>query len=595
MSAKRSAPSSTSREHPSKKRAVSNGQAAPVKRSAVQKPATKTRRKPVTISESDQDQEPFSDEDGNDEFPEGLEHGFGDEGEESAMDVDGEPAKVKDPNAAKESHKLQKETLRQRQAAKPHADLLADAKRHWSLARQRTLPKTEREKHITKLLECVKGRIQDLVFKHDASRVVQTIVKSGGPKEREQVGKELKGRYRELAQNKYAKFLIPKLLRYCPSLRPSILSEFHDHVMKLLLHREASPIIADAYELYANAPERDRLLLDLFGKEAALFQPSTAATSSAQGPRGLQAVLLGADSERRKRVLSSLKDNLTTIFNNPDKGAVAHAIVHRALWEYLQEINSEEESDLYSCQELVAEMVHTKEGSRAVREFLACGSAKDRKQIIKVLKPHIERMCKDEEAQLVLYTALDVVDDTKLLAKSIVLEITQHARDFAFETRRPLFYLLVPRSSRHFPPALTSLLAETDAARARTSKKDVDVRQREIRVAASEGRGGLLHLAEQNMDEMMRDTAANLMLTEILLSAEGDRTKVISALVSLLRKTYPTPKPSNGELSHIIDLAPAARLALPLRLQGRRMRTRDSELSMHEWALREQQSGEQTA
>lgn len=34
----------------------------------------------------------------------------------------------------------------------------------------------------------------------------------------------------------------------------------------------------------------------------------------------------------------------------------------------------------------------------------------DRKQIIKVLKPYIERMCKDEEAQLVLFTTLDVVE-----------------------------------------------------------------------------------------------------------------------------------------------------------------------------------------
>ena len=67
-------------------------------------------------------------------------------------------------------------------------------------------------------------------------------------------------------------------------------------------------------------------------------------------------------------------------------------------------------SGLHSCQELVAEMVHTKEGSRAVREFLACGTAKDRKQIIKVLKPHIERVCKDDAAQLVLFTALDVVE-----------------------------------------------------------------------------------------------------------------------------------------------------------------------------------------
>jgi len=34
----------------------------------------------------------------------------------------------------------------------------------------------------------------------------------------------------------------------------------------------------------------------------------------------------------------------------------------------------------------------------------------DRKQILKVLKPHIERMCQDHEAQLVLFTAFDVIE-----------------------------------------------------------------------------------------------------------------------------------------------------------------------------------------
>jgi pumilio family protein 6 len=34
----------------------------------------------------------------------------------------------------------------------------------------------------------------------------------------------------------------------------------------------------------------------------------------------------------------------------------------------------------------------------------------DRKQIIKVIKPHVERMCTDDEAQLVLFTALDVIE-----------------------------------------------------------------------------------------------------------------------------------------------------------------------------------------
>ena len=71
-------------------------------------------------------------------------------------------------------------------------------------------------------------------------------------------------------------------------------------------------------------------------------------------------------------------------------------------------------------------MVHTKDGSRVVREFIAQGTAKvyqtstvpqlvliatqDRKQIVKTIKPHVERMCKDDEAQLVLFTALDVIE-----------------------------------------------------------------------------------------------------------------------------------------------------------------------------------------
>lgn len=72
-------------------------------------------------------------------------------------------------------------------------------------------------------------------------------------------------------------------------------------------------------------------------------------------------------------------------FNNSDKGAVTHSIVHRALWEYLCAINGvSDESEqerlrrevFESCQEVIAEMVHTKDGSRVVREFLAQGTAK---------------------------------------------------------------------------------------------------------------------------------------------------------------------------------------------------------------------------
>jgi pumilio family protein 6 len=46
----------------------------------------------------------------------------------------------------------------------------------------------------------------------------------------------------------------------------------------------------------------------------------------------------------------------------------------------------------------------------------------DRKQIIKVIKPHVERMCTDDEAQLVLFTALDVIEFVSLVYWLIVGE-----------------------------------------------------------------------------------------------------------------------------------------------------------------------------
>lgn len=76
-------------------------------------------------------------------------------------------------------------------------------------------------------------------------------------------------------------------------------------------------------------------------------------------------------------------------FNNSDKtNGITYAIVHRALWEYLSAINestivpSETEREklrremFESCHEILAEMVHTKDGSRVVREFLVWGTAK---------------------------------------------------------------------------------------------------------------------------------------------------------------------------------------------------------------------------
>ncbi len=140
--------------------------------------------------------------------------------------------------------------------------------------------------------------------------------------------------------------------------------EFRSHVVRLLLHREASQIIADTFELHANATERAVLLRDFFGREAALLPlPRKGEEATKDGRSGLSVVLQNASAEQRRRILASLSENLNLMlvwfvhssaclsfildcrFNNSDKGSVRHAIVHRALWEYLSEAANSDDSE----------------------------------------------------------------------------------------------------------------------------------------------------------------------------------------------------------------------------------------------------------
>jgi pumilio family protein 6 len=204
-------------------------------------------------------------------------------------------------------------------------------------------------------------------------------------------------------------------------------------------------------------------------------------------------------------------------------------------------------------------MVHTKDGSRLVREFIARGSAKDRKQVVKAIKPYVERMSREELAQLVLFSAFDIIDDTKLVSKSLVSELTAAAPAIwkSIHGRRSLLYLVAPRSRRHFTPAQIATLAETDAIKAQTSKKDDSVRAAEIRKAASEP---LLEFVARHGKEVVLDTGGSLLVLEIMLQTDGDQSAATKTLLELIAAPYPAP-------SHPIDSSHVARLYKTL-LQG---------------------------
>jgi pumilio family protein 6 len=78
--------------------------------------------------------------------------------------------------------------------------------------------KEERKKLVKELFEIITGRVKDFVFKHDSVRVIQTAIKYSTIEQRRMIARELKGEFKTLAEGKYSKFLIAKLLEkgYAP-------------------------------------------------------------------------------------------------------------------------------------------------------------------------------------------------------------------------------------------------------------------------------------------------------------------------------------------------------------------------------------------
>jgi pumilio family protein 6 len=179
---------------------------------------------------------------------------------------------------------------------------------------------------------------------------------------------------------------------------------------------------------------------------------------------------------------------------------------------------------MFRSLESLPEIVHTKDGSAVVRQLLVRGNAKDRKQILQQLRKHIPAMAKDADAQLVLFTAFDCVDDTKLMGKAFVADIIALTSDLASDKngRRSLLYLLTPTSTKHFLPAVVRDLGEssTMAKELGTSKKDKDVRRKELVGYASEP---LLEVLARKAEEMVRDPGSGLVVQEIMLYTEGGK------------------------------------------------------------------------
>lgn len=401
--------------------------------------------------------------------------------------------------------------------------------------------------------------MKDFVLKHDSVRVVQTAIKYANPEQKKVIARELAGSYRQLAESRYAKFLIGKLLvQGDDEIRDIIVPEFFGHVRRLIKHPEASWILDDVYRGVATKQQKATILREWYGAEFALFEKD-----SSEKVSGDLADILAVDGGKRAPIMRSLQELINHLIQ---KKMTGFTLLHDAMLQYflnakagteeitdyLELIKGDEEGDL------LKNLAFTKSGARVVCLALAYGTAKDRKQILKTYKDTLQLMAADPNGHTVILTAYEVIDDTKLTSKSIFPELLSKDADKQVDNvilaandlnaRTTLLYLFQGRSKALFPSSHASdleLLAEIDQVRTTTSKKDPEIRRSELAKALSPE---LLQAIEKAAPALVSTSFGCQLITEVMFGAEGDKSAALKAIAETAAgvPTYVQP-PSDEE------------------------------------------------
>ncbi|KAF3483244.1 puf family RNA-binding protein [Arthroderma uncinatum] len=439
-------------------------------------------------------------------------------------------------STSRESHAKQKALAQERKAARPNADAIARTKKIWERLRRKShVPREERKKLVTELYAIITGRVKEFVFKHDSVRVIQTALKYANLEQRKNIAVELKGDYRSLAESKYAKFLLGKLLVHGDAeIRDLIIPEFYGHVKRLVRHPEASWILDDIYRTVATPLQKYKLLREWYGMEFVLMKDdiSDEILSLPQ--------ILEKSPEKRAPVLQHLHGMINQLIQKKTTG---FTMLHDAMLQYflstkpgsteanefIELLKGDEEGDL------AKNLAFTKSGARLMCLALAYSNAKDRKLLLRMYRDTVKLMSGDVHGHTILLVAYEVVDDTKLTHKLLLTELLTQD-DLVPRTndqlaRIPLLYSFAGNKNGWLiTDTDRQILDEVIEIRSQTSKKDPEVRRGELIAAASPA---LLECIAANAAALAETSFGARFITEVLFDSTGDKAAALEAVAAL--------------------------------------------------------------
>lgn len=419
-------------------------------------------------------------------------------------------------------------------------------------------------------------------MKHDAVRAVQTAIKYSTPEQRKQIALELQGTYTQLAEGRYAKFLIGKLLVHNDDeIRDIIIPNFYGKVRKLINHSEASWILDDVYRTVATKEQKALLLREWYGPEFAIKELTKDIKTTADLKQ-----ILADEPAKRAPVMKSLLELINTLIQ---KKMTGFTMLHDAMLQYFTNTQpgTEEFNEFVELvkgdetSDLLKNLAFTRSGAKLACLLLAYGTAKDRKTLLKAYKDTIQLMSGDQYGHIVILTAFDVIDDTKLTSKTIFPELlgekeeemTQNVVAAAnnANARITLLYLLEGFSKSLFPTSHAydlEVLKEVHEIRKTTSKKEDDNRRKELAALVSPS---LIAAIEASPSDFTASPFGSQFVADVFLSGIGEKQKALEALAQSVSGS-PKQEPAEDEIAtrpHIANTPFGGRMLKSL-IQGGR-------------------------
>ncbi|PVU88622.1 hypothetical protein BB561_005761 [Smittium simulii] len=458
-------------------------------------------------------------------------------------------ANNKDDNSASEKKMEQKLLKEQRKASKPEYQMISTLKKKWEVFRRGDIDTAQRQVVLVEAMLLIKGKIKDVTFKHDCSRIIQSILKRGNMEQRNIIAEELKDSYPSLTNAKYGKFIIMGILKYCPIYRQKVISSFYGNVRKMIKQKESATIIEECYSIWANATQQSRLAQEFYGPEFAIFGAPNALNGSKNTVLSV-ASIVSSNPEKKPIILKNLKQAIETLIN---KDHVHLSIVHKCILEYVLNANLTEIQELVSImRDIIVEILHTKDGAKAGAICFFYATSKDRKYILKTFKQYTLKISSEEYGHWAILAAFESMDDTVFMRKSVLPDISSIVNDLANDRfgRRVLLYLLCGRDRRYIGSDAISLLKSGDSIRQQTCKKDDNLRRSELLDGIS---SNLLKWAEKNGNNAIYIPFESQLLVETILHCPGDKSAIIQSISNAITESQESTITTDADMDTLPD------------------------------------------